>query len=149
LIKGEIKMKLIRYQYPNSRSVGNFENWFDQILSDVPRKSGLSDLFWEKSLDRRVAVDLFDDEKSYYVKAELPGLEKKDVNVELENLVLTINAERLQKQGEEEQNINLSRSIDLPEDIDVDKVKATMESGVLTISVPKTEAAKPKAITIN
>ncbi len=142
-------MKLIRCQYPNNRYIGEFENWFDQMLSDVPRKSGLLDLFWDRPLERRIAVDLFDDEKNYYVKAELPGLEKKEVNVELENQVLTISAERLQKQGEKEQKISLSRSIDLPEDINVDKVKAAMDNGVLTISIPKTEAAKPKTITVN
>jgi HSP20 family protein len=142
-------MKLIRYQYPNSRYLGEFENWFDQMLSGVPRKSGLRDLFWDKSLERRIAVDLYDDDENYYVKAELPGLEKKDVNVDLENLVLTINAERLQKQGEKEQKTSFSRSIDLPEDINSDKVEAAMENGILTISIPKTEAAKPKAITVN
>jgi HSP20 family protein len=142
-------MKLIRYQYPNNRYLGEFENWFDQMLSGVPRKSGLRDLFWDKSLERRIAVDLYDDDENYYVKAELPGLEKKDVNVELENLVLTINAERIQKQGEKEQKTSFSRSIDLPEDINSDKVEAAMENGILTISIPKTEAAKPKAITVN
>ena len=142
-------MKLIRYQYPNNRYLGEFENWFDQMLSGVPRKSGLRDLFWDKSLERRIAVDLYDDDENYYVKAELPGLEKKNVNVELENLVLTINAEHLQKQGEKEQKISFSRSIDLPEDINSDKVEAAMENGILTISIPKTEAAKPKAITVN
>jgi len=144
-----MKMKLIRYQYPNNRTIGELENWFDQMLSGVSRRPGFLSQFSDGSVERRIAVDFFDDKKSYYVKAELPGLEKKDVKVELENLVLTINAERLQKQGEKEQKISLSRSIDLPEDINKDKVKAAMDNGILTISIQKTEAAKPKAITVN
>ena len=138
-------MKLIRYQYPKTRYAGNVENWFEQVFSDFPGRSGL---FGEDSSRKRIPVDLYDDEKSYYVVAELPGIEKKAVNVELEKSVLTIGAERLRKQGNGEEKLSLSRSIDLPEDINEEKVNATMENGILTISIPKTEAAKPKAITV-
>lgn len=98
-------------------------------------------------------MDVVDEADKIVVKAELPGIDEKDVSLSLENGVLTLSGER--KQQTEEQNANyylketssgaFSRSIRLPQNIDEAKVDAVFERGVLTITVPKIEVKEETA----
>ncbi len=81
-------------------------------------------------------VDVIEKEKEILVKAELPGMSEKDVQVSLAQDALTISGE---KKTEEEHR---SRTIPLPVDVDVEKADATFKNGVLTITLPKVAAAK-------
>jgi HSP20 family protein len=98
-------------------------------------------------------VDVSETDNEYEVKAELPGLEEKDINLQLANNVLSIRGEKKAEREEKEKNYFLSersfgsfqRSIPFPTEVDEDKVQASFKSGVLTVRLPKTERAKSQA----
>ncbi|MDQ6988172.1 MAG: Hsp20/alpha crystallin family protein [Mariprofundaceae bacterium] len=102
-------------------------------------------------------VDIRETDDALLVQAELPGIEKKDVHLEVKNGVLTLSGERRYEKDVKEENVHrvertygrFSRSFSLPSNIDTDKVKASMENGVLEVRLPKRESAKPKAIAIH
>lgn len=96
------------------------------------------------------AVDVSEDEKSYTVAAELPGMEEKDVEVTVSGDMLTIKGEKRAEKEEKEKNYYISersygefrRTFVLPEGIDREKIAATFAKGVLTVSMPKTVEAQ-------
>ena len=104
------------------------------------------------------AVDVFEDEDKLVVKAELPGIDKKDISVDLQNGMLTLRGER-RHESEDKDGRNFyrremsygsfARSFRLPQEVEADRVKAEYVNGVLTIEVPKPEARKPKQIKVN
>ena len=101
-------------------------------------------------------VDISENESEYKVVADLPGMDKKDVNISLENDVLTINGRRETKQEENGENYHLServygnfnRSFNLHNKVDQEKIKAEFINGELTIHLPKVEKIKPRKIEI-
>ena len=93
----------------------------------------------------QVPVDLSEDNENNYVRAELPGVSREDINVEVADGYLTIAATR--KQGEE--SFSLNRTVTVPEQVQADKVSASYENGVLTVKLPKSEAVKPRKITVS
>ncbi len=94
-------------------------------------------------------IDLYEDKNNLYVRAELPGVRKEDVNIEIVDGYLNLQATRREKVGESEQTTSFSRSISLSEEIRGDNVSAAMEHGILTITLPKREEAKPRKITVS
>jgi HSP20 family protein len=102
-------------------------------------------------------VDMYDEEDRIVIKAELPGMEKKDIAVDVKDRVLTISGERkLDKEVEEENYYRrertygkFQRAFSLPADVDSDKIKADFKDGLLKIEVPKPEKQKPKQITVH
>jgi HSP20 family protein len=104
------------------------------------------------------AVDVFEEDDKLVLKAELPGVDKKDISVDLQNGMLTLKGERRHESEEKEgRNVyrremsygRFVRSFSIPQDVQADKVKAEYVNGVLTIEVPKPEARKPKQIKIS
>jgi len=103
------------------------------------------------------AVDIYEDEQSITVKAELPGVDPKDVDVRVENNTLTIKGERKFEKEEKEENFHrierrygtFVRSFTLPNTVDTDNVKADYENGLLKIQLAKRAEAKPKQIKVN
>jgi HSP20 family protein len=102
------------------------------------------------------AVDLSEDEKSYVVTAELPGVGKDDVTVELHEDVLTIRGEKKSEREEKKDRSHwversygsFARSFTLPPTAQAEELKASFKDGVLRIEIPKKEAAKPRQISI-
>jgi HSP20 family protein len=102
------------------------------------------------------AINLTEDKDSYYVRAELPGVKAADLDIQATSKGISITGERrLAVEGDnvryhrrERDSGSFSRIIGLPGDIDADKVDAKLENGILTVSVPKAEAAKPKQIAV-
>ncbi|MGC8901237.1 MAG: Hsp20/alpha crystallin family protein [bacterium] len=102
------------------------------------------------------AVDIYETKDNVVLKAELPGLDKKDFSIEIKDNILTLKGERkLEKETKEENYYRMeraygafSRSFTLPASVDKDKVKAKFKDGVLEVTIPKTEAAKPKQINV-
>jgi HSP20 family protein len=93
-------------------------------------------------------VDLYEDKENTYVRAELPGISRDDVSVEMIEGYLTITAVRKETAGDGEESVSFSRSISIPEDVHSDKVAAAYQDGVLTVTLPKREEVKPKKINI-
>ena len=92
--------------------------------------------------------DLREDDKEITVRAEIPGFEPNEVDVQLNNDNLNIKAEKQQKTEGEEQYRSFFRSVTLPSNVDADKAQATFRNGVLELHLPKTEQAKAKSIRI-
>jgi len=102
------------------------------------------------------AVDVSETGDKVTVKAEIPGLEAKDIDISIVGDTLTIKGEKKAEREEKGENFHLversygsfSRTLKLPTAVDADKVEATYKNGVLTITCPKKEEVKPKAIEI-
>ncbi len=102
------------------------------------------------------AVDITERDNDFYIKAELPGVQKNDVKITVQNDILTIRGEKKQeaeKKGENYHRVeraygSFQRSFTLPASVRSDRIEAAFNDGVLTISLPKAEEAKPKEIEV-
>ncbi|WP_309387756.1 Hsp20/alpha crystallin family protein [Cerasicoccus frondis] len=122
----------------------------DRIFDRTVGNSRFSGFFETANTHRGFRVDVYDDNSEVYqVVAEVPGVAKEDIDIQLEKDVLTITAKRKVKQGESEQSAQYSRSVTINDEINADKITAKLEDGILTVSLPKAEARKPKSITVN
>jgi HSP20 family protein len=151
-------MSLIRYQTPNSALLPSLDRWaglrndIDSLL-ELPFWSGLtrqSQLFsgWTPPLD------LYQDNDNVVAVVELPGMRKEDIEISLQDGTLSISGERkdeTMKGGARTERFSgkFRRSVTLPSRIDASQVKASYKDGVLTVTLPKAEEAKPKQIQIN
>ena len=103
------------------------------------------------------AVDLYEQDDHFVIKAELPGVDKKDISIDLKDRVLTLSGERSYENEAKEENYyrrersfgKFQRAFTLPADVDSDKIKAEFRDGLLRIEVPKPEHQKPKQVTIH
>src|SRR5204863_8080157 len=102
------------------------------------------------------AVDIFETEAEIIVKAELPGMEQKDITLHLENNVLSLRGERKFEKEAKDENYHriersygaFSRSFSIPATVDDENIRAEYKDGVLNIVLPKKEQARPKQINI-
>ncbi len=102
------------------------------------------------------AVDISEHDGEYVVKVELPGVAKDDVKLTLESNILTIRGEKKQEKESKEENYHriersygsFQRSFTLPTTVKGDKIDAVYKDGILTVSLPKAEEAKPKQIEV-
>jgi HSP20 family protein len=102
------------------------------------------------------AVDIEEDEKHYLVTMDLPGLDKKEVDIKLNGDVLTVSGEKKNEVKEEGKNYHrlerfygkFQRSFRLNNDVNREQIEATFKNGVLRLSLPKTEKAQPKQIEV-
>jgi HSP20 family protein len=101
-------------------------------------------------------VDITEDDSGYLIKAELPGVKKNDIHVTFENGLLTLRGERKFEREEKNRKYHriereygaFTRTFELPENVDASKLTAAYEDGLLTVTVAKSEAAKPKRIEV-
>lgn len=100
-------------------------------------------------------INLTEDTDNYYARAELPGIESGDLDIQIDGKNLTISGERninmdqdVKFRRRERESGKFSRVISLPGEVDPDKVEAGLTNGLLNVKIPKAEAAKPKRITI-
>ena len=134
---------------------GETDDLYDRFISNVFRPSGLR--FLGADLQWRPTADIFETEKEYSIKLDLPDVKKKDVSVGVSGDILTIKGERpMQKETEDEKQHrresyygSFSRSFSLPENVDVKRVKATSKDGVLRIVLPKTTERRAEPLEID
>jgi HSP20 family protein len=123
------------------------------------------DFFWPASKRERnvgnwgwhPAVDIFENDTNIVIKAELPGIEKKDIVVDVKDRVLTLKGERSSENEVKEDNFyrrertfgKFERAFTLPEHVKANDIKADYKDGVLRIDIPKPEAQQPKQITVH
>jgi len=153
-------MNLIRYQTPEVARWPSLDRWANlrdeiDVLFESP--------FWTGSGRQTLlfsgwtpALDLYQNNDNVVAVVELPGLRKEDIEISLQDGMLIISGERKDESVETENATRTERftgkfrrSITLPTRIDVNKVNATYKDGVLTITLPKAEEAKPKQIQVN
>ena len=97
----------------------------------------------------KLAVDVHEDKDNYFASFEVPGVKKEDVKLELHNGLLTVSAEKREKDGEKESSYSLTRSVSVPEGVNAEAIVAKLEDGILTVTLPKQEQRKPKLIAVN
>lgn len=137
------------------------EQWFDDFfnrgwLTPFRRRWPTWPEFEAPFAARLPKVDVLDRDQEIVVKAELPGVQKDDLDVSLSDNTLTIKAttrhEAEEEQGEyyrrEMSRGEFQRTLTLPSDVDSDKVKANFKDGILELTLPKIETAKRKAIKV-
>ena len=98
------------------------------------------------------SVNTREDEKGYYIEVDLPGVKKEDINIDLNDKILTISGERKFKEEVKKENYykietnfgKFERSFSIPEDADIDNIEAKSENGVLEVFIPKIKKETPK-----
>ena len=148
-------MALIRWE--PARELATIQGEMNRLFNTFFEPSSQANS--QSGADRRwiPAMDLVESKDDFVLRADLPGLTESEVNIELEDNVLTISGER--KSEHEERNEGyyrverasgaFSRSLTLPEGVDPERVQASFEHGVLEIRVPKPEQRKPRKVTIS
>lgn len=148
-------MTLIRWTDP-FRDINNLQDRMNQLFGNIlerghGREEGLGTGVWMP------AVDIFETKDAICVRAELPGVEKDAIGVEVKDGVLILRGERKFEKEVKEENYHriersygtFLRSFTLPSSVDGEKVTARMKDGVLQVDLPKKEQAKPKQIKIS
>jgi len=152
-------MSLIRYQSPEVMAWPPLDRW-SSLRDDL---NSLFELPFWSSFARQgqlfggwsPALDLYQDKDNVVAVVELPGMKKEDIEISLREGTLTIGGERKgqtsngEKAERTERYIGkFRRSITLPTGVDADKISATYRDGILTVTLPKVEEAKPKQIEV-
>ena len=153
-------MNIIKWQRPTVAAWPSFgrlsdlrdeiDRLFDSPLSELTRTSQLLSGYTP-------ALDVYEEKENFVVKAELPGMKKEEIEVSFHDGSLSISGERKSESKHEEAEVyraerffgRFQRTVTLPAPVAVDKVKAAYKDGVLTITLPKTEEAKPKHIDVS
>jgi len=147
-------MALIRWTDP-FRDVAVLQDRMNRLFGDLlersqPQEEGLGTGIWMPN------VDIFETKDAICVRAELPGVKKDDVHVEVKEGVLTLRGDRRFEKEVKEENYHriersygtFHRSFTLPSSVEAEKVSARMKDGVLEVDLPKKEQAKPRKINI-
>ena len=160
-------MKLTRRQRDDRRALAPFD-WGRPPFQELNRIRNEINRIFEDPLDLLVpstttffeggepTLDVYEDKDKITVRAELPGMKKEDIEISLQGDTLTIAGERKQEEKREEGEMYRSeiyfgrfqRSITLPARVDPNKIQAVYKDGILTVTLPKSEEAKPKQIKV-
>jgi len=127
---------------------------FNSMWGNAPTANRNGDT--EEPVTLRPRVDVFDSEKDYVLEADLPGIRKDDLKVEVERNVLSIEGERKSEHGEDLHGVHLERAgsarfvrrFTLGREVEPDKIEARFADGVLRLTVPKKEQALPRRINV-
>jgi HSP20 family protein len=148
-------MAIVRWE--PFRDVVSLQDRMNRLFDESFRGARATDDDWALGGSWAPAVDIFEQDGNIVLKAELPGIEAKDVDIRVENNTLTLRGER--KFGGEVKKENyhrveraygsFSRSFALPSVVDTEKIKADYRDGVLRVTLPTKEEAKPKQISIS
>jgi HSP20 family protein len=149
-------MSIIRYKTPELPTWSPFDR-LSSLRDLLDSAFQLASSAPESTSGWVPALDVFEDEDKITVQVELAGMKKEDFDISLQDDMLTISGERKseseKREGESfrsERSFGaFSRSITLPSPVKAEEVKATYEDGVLTVTLPKAEEAKPKKIQVN
>ena len=146
-------MELVRWnpwRTVSSRSHAN-RIWDEFFHPTAGRGSTTMVLNWNP------VVDVYETDESYVIKADLPGVDKKDIALDVKDRILTLKGERQVDEEVKKENAHcreraygrFERSFRLPSHVDGDKITADYKDGVLRVEIPKPESTKPKQITVH
>jgi HSP20 family protein len=141
----------VKRKSPFRELQNEIDNLFKNFFPAIEKNMDLSDYF------ESFNMNVYEKNNSLFVEAELPGFEKKDINISLENGILTISGEKKRTEKEEDKNYycqevlygKFSRKIDVGQKINEDKIKASFKNGILHLELPyKKEITNRKQIAI-
>ncbi|KAF0093495.1 MAG: molecular chaperone [Puniceicoccaceae bacterium 5H] len=134
-------MTLVRYPQSVWNNFQDLERFFDEAFNSFYRGGNYS-------LEQRPAADWLEDEQAYTLQVELPGLDKDAVNVSIEKDVLTVEAKQEEAKENGQRRFHFRRSFYLPDTVNREAIGASMENGVLSLSLPKAQQALPRQIEV-
>lgn len=149
-------MNIVRFSYPSYRRLATLPGRFARspwsgLESEIDRlfAASLPDVTGPVAA-AHFPVNLYEDQANAYVRAELPGVNRDDIQVEMTDGNLTISAVRKTPaaDGQPAASFSFSRSLSIPAEISADQVGAAYENGILTVTLPKRAEVQPKKITI-
>ncbi len=143
-------MSVVRYN-PHSAAQRNQTDFSDPMFDDFFAPFAYMNETLAKNRDLDPKVDIFENDNKIFINAEMPGIAKEDINVEVKGKVLTLSGERKSEEEIDEKNLyrrechygSFERSFTLPFDVESEDVKGQFNNGIL-----KLEIAKPKAETV-
>ena len=145
-------MRLVRWrpQMGMAPMHDEFERMFDSFFGVDRRRSDLQTFDWVP----RVNVEELEDR--FEITAEVPGMTKEDISIDLQENMLTIKGEKKIEKEQKDRNYHIcersygtfQRAFTLPENVNIDGIEAEYDNGVLKVAVPKTEPVKPKEIKV-
>lgn len=132
------------------QSLRRLNSVLDEAFAGFPREDGAITAAWSP------VCDVFEDKDAVKIVAEVPGVPPEDVKISLENNVLTIRGEKQQTAEERNERVHryertygaFERSFALPSTVDPERIQAEYRNGVLTVTVPKAEKARPREIAV-
>ena len=139
-------------------NIQRYGGLFDDVLGDLARGFWLKPIPMPGDGELKMKVDVKEDEKSYTIKAEVPGVKKEDIQVDVNANQVSIRAEvkqeKEEKKGEKVLHSEryygmVSRSMQLPSDVDSQAAKAEYKDGVLNLVLPKKTSAQSKRLAIS
>ena len=139
------------------RDLLTLQDRMNRMFDESYRGRGASEEDWALGGSWAPAVDIYEHEGNIVLTAELPGVDPKEVDIRVENNVLTLRGERKWSTEVNRESYhrveraygNFTRSFTLPNVVDTEKIKADFKDGMLKLVLPKKEEAKPKQISIN
>ena len=150
-----MKFGITKRNFSAENELDTFRNGISTVFDDFfnTRTTELFDTSWKP------VVDVVEDANEIHVRAELPGMEEKDLTITFQNNMLTISGEKTEERKEESKEGkrymvserifgSFSRSISLPEGVDADKINARFRNGLLSVEIPKGKKAKSRKISI-
>jgi len=148
-------MAIVRWWDP-LRDLSGIQEKMNQLFEDTFSRTRVRDEALGKGM-WTPAVDIYETDDAVVVKAELPGLEKDQIGVEVKDGILTLHGERKFEKEVTEENYHrieraygsFHRSFSLPSSVEQDKIGAKFKDGVLEVTLPKREQAKPKQIKVD
>jgi len=132
-------------------------NLFDQFNNEINRYFARSRPATARKGDWVPAVDIREEENRFVLTADVPGVSRENIDITLEDGVLTIRGERSARQESEAEGYRrrervqgaFQRQFTLPDTVNAEQINATVKDGVLEIAIPKLEKPRPKKITVN
>ena len=133
------------------QNLRRLSNALDEAFGNFPDEGRTVTASWYP------ACDVFEDQETIKIVAEVPGVTPEDVKISLENNLLTIRGEKKQQAEERTERVHryersygiFERTFALPSTVDHEKIQASYQNGILTVSVPKAERARPREIPVS
>ena len=130
---------------PRSLMLNDFDTMLDSFFDDAP--------FWKSG---NPSVDIREEDNTYVLEAEIPGISEKDLDIKVKDNLLTLASKKEDKKEEkkkgyllqERRQASFSRSFVLPKNVDREKIEAHYKNGILSLVIPKSPEAKPKVIDV-
>jgi HSP20 family protein len=144
-------MRLVPYFRRSEAPVAN--RWFEEFFSDFPFNGSLM----ESRESWMPSVDILEKDGNLILRAELPGMTEKDIDLKIEGNTLTLQGERKMENEDKKSNYHrvesfygsFSRSFRLPDTVDYEKIDAKYKNGVLTVTLPQKPEVKPREIPVS
>lgn len=140
----------------NQDTLSSILDTYGSVLDNIPEIAAFRS-FYAKSISKSISnMELEENDSFYFLRAELPGMTKEDLSISFENHLLSVSGEKKEPTREENSRLlfseihygKFSRSFKLLGNIHADKINAEFKDGILLVSIPKAEQAKPSKIEI-